>query len=350
MQGMETLSSRESGRKGSAMAVAVKNTPETTSRRPLDPLAVSSLAGTAYVLGGLGVVFYGLREVWATYISPALAGAAGSFMDAALLLVVLGAAAAGLVWFGLRLLGENPPKGARAGIFTGVVGILGAAWIAQIFGRVLRTAAPTLSPSIGLGLTAGIGLALVIVLVRAFFQAGFQKRVIEFEEQGWFTAAGYKKNQGVRVRRGTILGVLVLAGCGIYTLLAHKTLDTTGSRDLVYTLPFSSISLRVLPDLRFTVPLLLGAASLWFAYRLVNYPTFADFLIATEAEINKVSWTSRRRLIQDTVVVLTTVILLTVFIFVVDLLWGWILSSRMVGVLQVPEQKDKISAKQEAPW
>src|SRR2546430_6963945 len=37
-----------------------------------------------------------------------------------------------------------------------------------------------------------------------------------------------------------------------------------------------------------TLPLLLAAASLWLAYRVVNYPTFADFLIATEAEMNKV--------------------------------------------------------------
>ena len=59
-----------------------------------------------------------------------------------------------------------------------------------------------------------------------------------------------------------------------------------------------------LPDLQFTVPLILIAATLWFAWRAVNYPTFGDFLIATEAEINKVSWT-REALIRDTIVVLT---------------------------------------------
>ena len=38
--------------------------------------------------------------------------------------------------------------------------------------------------------------------------------------------------------------------------------------------------------------LLLG---LWIGYRLVNMPQFADFLIAVEAEMNKVSWPSARR-------------------------------------------------------
>src|SRR5215208_6677182 len=31
----------------------------------------------------------------------------------------------------------------------------------------------------------------------------------------------------------------------------------------------------------------------WVAYRLVNMPNFADFLIAVEAEMNKVSWPTR---------------------------------------------------------
>jgi preprotein translocase subunit SecE len=88
-----------------------------------------------------------------------------------------------------------------------------------------------------------------------------------------------------------------------------------------------------LPAARFSVPLILSLLSFWLAYRVVNYPTFADFLIATEAELNKVSWTTRKRLIQDTIVVLVTVILLTVFLFVVDQIWAYTLTK--VGVLQI---------------
>src|SRR5205823_12945818 len=49
----------------------------------------------------------------------------------------------------------------------------------------------------------------------------------------------------------------------------------------------------LLPHLKFTLPILILAAAMWFAWRVVNQPVFADFLIATEAELNKVSWTTR---------------------------------------------------------
>ena len=87
------------------------------------------------------------------------------------------------------------------------------------------------------------------------------------------------------------------------------------------------------------MPILLVVAGLWLAYRVVNIPVFADFLVATEAEINKVSWASRKSLVQDTIVVLVTVFLFTVFLLVVDVAWGWLLSNRWVNVLQVNNER-----------
>jgi preprotein translocase SecE subunit len=107
-----------------------------------------------------------------------------------------------------------------------------------------------------------------------------------------------------------------------------------------------SRAFMLLPHVRFTVPLILALAALWLAWRVVNFAPFADFLIATEAEMNKVSWTTRKRLVQDTIVVLTTVILLTLFLFVIDILWGWILSSPYIGVLRV-EKNPLDAAKQQ---
>jgi hypothetical protein len=43
--------------------------------------------------------------------------------------------------------------------------------------------------------------------------------------------------------------------------------------------------------------------------------------------------------VQDTIVVLTTVFLLTVFLFVVDLAWGYILGSKWVGILRLEPNK-----------
>jgi preprotein translocase SecE subunit len=71
-------------------------------------------------------------------------------------------------------------------------------------------------------------------------------------------------------------------------------------------------------------------------------------LIATEAELNKVSWTTRKRLIQDTVVVLVTVLLLTVFLFVIDQFWGFILSH--IGVLQISPTNTQQLGPVEQPW
>lgn len=105
----------------------------------------------------------------------------------------------------------------------------------------------------------------------------------------------------------------------------------------------------VLPDVRYTLPLVIAALGLWLAWRAVNMPAFADFLIATEAELNKVSWTTRKRLIQDTIVVLTTVVLFTLFLFAVDVLWGKVLSLRPVGVLKIPPASQEDANKQ-VPW
>ena len=271
-----------------------------------------------------------------------------------------------------------------------------------------------------------------------------------FEEQGWFTTASYKKNQGMSVRRGTIVGLLVLFGSGVFTLHNHSTLargpanwdlnvpftgkviitkDTAGDalpllkeeypnwdeekplvidryqlRDIdrqfdpdayvkinnpdkvpttlkqdaivpkvVYedearrlkdeglgtlltvppkpatgTVVYSHITL--LPAVHFTLPFLLLALTIWFAWRVVNLPTFADFLIATEAELNKVSWTTRKRLYQDTIVVLMTVLLLAGYLFAMDQVWVHVLSWKPIGVIVYKEDTSGTKNADQKPW
>jgi preprotein translocase SecE subunit len=96
-------------------------------------------------------------------------------------------------------------------------------------------------------------------------------------------------------------------------------------------------SLTLLPAVPYTLPLLLVLLSAWLAWRAVNLPAFADFLIATEAELNKVSWTTQKRLVQDTIVVLVTVVLMAVYLFGVDQLWRVSLSWDVVRVLVIPK-------------
>lgn len=59
----------------------------------------------------------------------------------------------------------------------------------------------------------------------------------------------------------------------------------------------------------------------WFGYRLVNIPQFADFLIAVEAEMNKVSWPTRGELIRSSAVVIIVIFMLAVILFGYDLFW-----------------------------
>jgi preprotein translocase SecE subunit len=70
------------------------------------------------------------------------------------------------------------------------------------------------------------------------------------------------------------------------------------------------------------------------ALRLMNKPSNVDFLIATDSEMKKVNWTSRRELIGSTKVVVMFMLLIAGILFLVDqvfhvLFWG-------VGVLNTP--------------
>jgi preprotein translocase subunit SecE len=71
---------------------------------------------------------------------------------------------------------------------------------------------------------------------------------------------------------------------------------------------------------------------LWLSFRVVNIPRFADFLIAVEAEINKVSWPSRTELIRSSIVVIFVIFVLSGVLFGFDVLWG--LLFEVLGILK----------------
>jgi preprotein translocase SecE subunit len=73
-------------------------------------------------------------------------------------------------------------------------------------------------------------------------------------------------------------------------------------------------------------------------------------LIATEAELNKVSWTTRRKLIQDTIVVLLTVMLMAVFLFAMDQTWSYLLSWKQIGVIQINREQTEKKSIENRPW
>ena len=86
------------------------------------------------------------------------------------------------------------------------------------------------------------------------------------------------------------------------------------------------------------VPVLVGAILGWLLYRVVEFPPFVEFLIATEAEMNKVSWTSRDELKRATIVVLVTVTVMALFLFGVDFFWQFLL--KLIGVLKIGDTSE----------
>lgn len=308
------------------MSVAAPTTAETKGPSSPTSLWAKSMIGGIYVLGALLVVFFAVPHLWHMGVTSTLQP--NNLVDKSGRFVVQVVAAVLLAIFGLSLAGPNPQRGLRGGIFLALLTIFAAFFIVR--GLLLVVERMSAKFELGQAVTLLFYLLCLWLFWKYLKSDRMTRWAVGLESAGWFDAKAYKKNQGVRVRRLTILGVLLLLGTGIYTLLHNNLI---AAKDWTLQLPYTKNTLTVLPDAQLTVPLILTALAVWFAWRVVNWPVFADFLIATEAEINKVSWTPRPRLIQDTIVVLTTVFIITMFLFIVDVFWGWFLSRELINVL-----------------
>lgn len=68
----------------------------------------------------------------------------------------------------------------------------------------------------------------------------------------------------------------------------------------------------------------LGLVLSAIAWRLINKPDNAEFLIATDSEMKKVSWTSRKQLWGSTKVVITFMLMIALILFMVDLVFHYL--------------------------
>lgn len=108
----------------------------------------------------------------------------------------------------------------------------------------------------------------------------------------------YKKNQGRIARQATFAALAILAAMGAWSLSGFY--QDRG------------------PTLHYTLPGLLLLAGLWVSFRVVQLPEFADFLIAVEGEMNKVSWPSRGELFRASLVVIAVIFFLAALLFTYD--------------------------------
>ena len=316
------------------MAVAVKNSPDSATRSMLGSLVPASIVGAVFILLCAAVVFWGIPRIWELGPSPYLTKV--PFISVAGLIVVEIVTIGILAFVGIALAGPTPPRGLRRGVFTVLVWLFLTGFVTVSAGGVLQS---LLGGASAVGIdpdNRGCGWLALLGMV-ADLPARKRRPCCKLSRiKVGSVATRLKPMQGQRVRRATMLGIILLVAAGIWSLLSHGTLNTVDNTWAV-SIPFTNYILPLLPDVRFTVPLLLAAAGLWLSFRVVHLPVFADFLIATEAELNKVSWPTRRSVVQDTVVVLTTVLLLTLFLFLVDVGWGWLLSRDVVGVIRQSE-------------
>lgn len=122
-----------------------------------------------------------------------------------------------------------------------------------------------------------------------------------------FRAGLYKSAQGKTARRGTFLGLVILFAAGAWAAYRDNLLGSIEATG-IYSL----------------VVLLLG---FWIAFRTVNFPPFADFLVSVEAEMRKVSWPAKKELFSTTKVVLVFMALFVALIFFYDSVFNFIFSA-----------------------
>ncbi len=122
----------------------------------------------------------------------------------------------------------------------------------------------------------------------------------------------YKRGQGKHTRLGTAgaLVVLTLVGCNslFETLVFLRRSDTLGDAGVWLQAGITALVL---------------AGACFGIFKLLNNARFAEFLIKTESEIKKVSWSSTPEVIGSTKVVLVTMISMGVLLWVVDLIIGF---------------------------
>jgi len=132
----------------------------------------------------------------------------------------------------------------------------------------------------------------------------------------------YKKGQGYWTRMGTAAGA-ALIGALTANFLYHQ-LPVWISAAGMAPEKAKSTSIYIIAGL--------FAAYTLLVFWLMNKASNADFMIATDSEMKKVNWTSRKELIGSTKVVIIFMFLIAFLLFSFDIIFGYFFW--LIGVLQ----------------
>lgn len=121
----------------------------------------------------------------------------------------------------------------------------------------------------------------------------------------------YKRGQGKYTRLCSVFGAALIVGLGCLQLYNK--------------LQAGDLSLWI----ETMVPAGLFAGFCLLIFWLVNKPSIADFMIAAEGEMKKVSWSSRKEIAVSTFIVIVVVVLMAVLLYFTDLsfelFFSWLL-------------------------
>jgi preprotein translocase subunit SecE len=118
-----------------------------------------------------------------------------------------------------------------------------------------------------------------------------------------FQLGRYKRTQGRIARQVTLIAIGLIIAIGAWQM--YEPLRAGYGQQIAM-----SISGLVL------------VIGLWCGYRLINWPTFADFLISVEAEMNKVTWPAKAELWRSSLVVMFLMFALAACLLLFDVIWG----------------------------
>jgi preprotein translocase subunit SecE len=122
----------------------------------------------------------------------------------------------------------------------------------------------------------------------------------------------YKRGQGKYTRLFSAFGAVTIALLGCLQL--YRKLEATDLGLWIETM----------------VPTILFIGLAIFIFWVTNKPSTADFFIAAEGEMKKVSWSSKKEIMVSTIVVIVVVLLLSALLGSTDLIFArlfmWIMS------------------------
>ena len=137
-----------------------------------------------------------------------------------------------------------------------------------------------------------------------------------------FSASVYKRSQGRVTRQVTCVALMAAWGIAVLRLAQILPAWFAAGGPMTQALPADDFGF-----IQFVVPTLIFIAGAWLAYRAVNLPRFAEFLIGVESEMAKVAWPSLGEVARSSAVVIFMIFALSFILAAYDLFWRFVLQA-----------------------